>query len=82
MPGAITSLLLEDQLKRKDVKIMGNKLTMRQEIITEQDPYHSLKLIRMVNMKLYTDLQYKLIQQGAAFAAIFSEPIKISKIVI
>ena len=61
---------------------MGNKLTMRQEIIVEWDSYHGFKLIRMVNVKLYTDLQYKLIQQGAAFTAIFLEPIKVLKIVI
>ena len=35
IPKAITSLLLEDQLKREDIKIMGNKLTIRQEIIIE-----------------------------------------------
>ena len=61
MPEVITSLLSEDQLKREDVKIMKNKLTMRQKIIIEWDPYHSLKLIRMVNVKPYINLQYKLI---------------------
>ena len=35
MPEAIISLLSEDQLKREDIKIIGNKLIMRQKIITE-----------------------------------------------
>ena len=61
---------------------MGNKLTMRQETIAEWDPYHGLKSIRMVNVKPYTDLQYELIQQGAAFAAMSSEPVKASKTVM
>ena len=61
MPGAITSLFLEDQLKREGIKLIGNKLIMRQQTIAEWDPYHGLKLIRMVNVKPYKDLQYKLI---------------------
>ena len=40
---------------------MGNKLIMGQQIITKWDLYYGLKLIRIVNMKLYEDLQYKLI---------------------
>ena len=56
IPGAIISLLSEDQLKRKGVKIIKNKLIMRQEIIIEWDPYYNLKLIRIINMKPYIDI--------------------------
>ena len=35
VPGAIISLLSEDQLKREGVEIIGNKLTIRQKIIAE-----------------------------------------------
>ena len=35
VPGAIISLLLEDQLKREDIKLIDNKLTIKQEIIAE-----------------------------------------------
>ena len=82
IPGAITSLLSEDQLKREGIELMGNKLTMRQQTIAEWDPYHGLKSIRMVDIKPYEDLQYELIQQGAAFAAISAEPVKALKTVM
>ena len=32
---AIISLLSENQLKREDIKLIGNKLTMGQQIIAE-----------------------------------------------
>ena len=54
--GAIISLLSEDQLKRKGIELMGNKLIMGQQIIAEWDLYHGLKSIRMVNIKSYEDL--------------------------
>ena len=34
---------------------------MGQQIIAKWDPYHGLKSIRMVDIKPYKDLQYKLI---------------------
>ena len=61
VPGAIISLFLKDQLKREGIELIGNKLIMGQQIIAEWDLYHGLKSIRMVNMKPYEDLQYKLI---------------------
>ena len=45
VPGAITFLLLEDQLKHEDIKLIRNKLIMGQKIIAEWDLYHRLKLI-------------------------------------
>ena len=82
MPRAITSLLSENQLKREDIELIGNKLTIEQQTIAKQDPYHGLKSIRMVNIKPYKDFQYKLTQQKAAFTAISSKPVKAAKIVI
>ena len=40
---------------------MGNKLIIGQQTIAEWNPYHGLKSIRMVDIKPYEDLQYKLI---------------------